>query len=408
MELPVKNVSILHAPPPSDGAGHTLKPLRERRLALLKQLSDLDAEICAARPSPPAPSGSTAFRAFVAGLLGRIGLTPAHIAKYTADDGDPKWWTGECPMSRFSRAFTHESYDEKQNYERYEFVGDSIVNNAVASYLAHTRFPDIPGVKWLTRLKHNLVSKKTLARLAYDSGFLPHIRCGGVVADMMRRPVVDLGHCSKDFLSVLEDTFEAFVGALQDVVDSGGGSRIGGMVADALVRSFLDTVDIPLDYELNFDAKTRFKQLCDRYGWGFSVVPHGRAAARDCTMTHKQDKQVGGGLAGRTAVGHQTEHVVEVFGYPLHDKRKAPQNRVLLCTVRGLENDRTQQEAAKRALQILEADYSICEVKSDPYTDTQSRRKAPRRPPSKEQDRPQGRSTRGGRHAHFGGRTRGW
>ena len=423
------------AAPPTRRAAllQMLVALDEQRAALVLRLAAVGAEICAvARPPPPPPSGTSRppeFRAFVAGLLARIGLTSEHVAKYTADAGDSeKWWVGESPMGRFSRAFTHETYDAKWNYERYEFVGDSIVNNAVASHLAYARFPDIPGVKWLTRLKHNLMSKKTLARLAYDSGFLPHIRCDGVVAEMMRRPVVDLDRCSKDFLSVLEDTFEAFVGALQDVVDSGGGPRIGGMVADALVRSFLDTVDIPLEYELNFDAKTRFKQLCDRYGWSFSVVPHGRAAARDCTMTHRQ---VGPASTSRAAVGHQAEHIVEVFGYPLHDRRKTPQNRVLLCTVRGLDNDRTQQEAAKRALHILETDFSICEIKSDPYTDAQSRRKAPRprRPPSgderprdfrgqpsRREHAPLGRAPggrggwqhrgRGGR-AHFGGRG-GW
>lgn len=61
------------------------------------------------------------------------------------------------------RALTHRSYGAVHN-ERLEFLGDSVLNCAIAKYLYDT-FPDLPEGD-LSRLRSNLVNQQTLAILA--------------------------------------------------------------------------------------------------------------------------------------------------------------------------------------------------------------------------------------------------
>jgi ribonuclease-3 len=61
------------------------------------------------------------------------------------------------------RALTHRSYGAAHN-ERLEFLGDSVLNCAIAKYLYDT-FPDLPEGD-LSRLRSNLVNQQTLAILA--------------------------------------------------------------------------------------------------------------------------------------------------------------------------------------------------------------------------------------------------
>jgi ribonuclease-3 len=61
------------------------------------------------------------------------------------------------------RALTHRSYSAAHN-ERLEFLGDSVLNCAIAKYL-YTSHPDLPEGD-LSRLRSNLVNQQTLATLA--------------------------------------------------------------------------------------------------------------------------------------------------------------------------------------------------------------------------------------------------
>src|ERR1700712_2835784 len=61
------------------------------------------------------------------------------------------------------QAFTHRSYGTP-NYERLEFLGDSVLNCVVATLL-YRRFPDIPEGD-LSRVRSHLVKESTLCELA--------------------------------------------------------------------------------------------------------------------------------------------------------------------------------------------------------------------------------------------------
>jgi ribonuclease-3 len=98
------------------------------------------------------------------------------------------------------RAVTHRSHSAAHN-ERLEFLGDSVVNCAVALAL-YRKFPDLSEGD-LSRLRASLVSQPSLAAIANAHDFGTHLRLGEgeVRSGGARRP------------SMLADAVEAVLGA---------------------------------------------------------------------------------------------------------------------------------------------------------------------------------------------------
>ena len=99
------------------------------------------------------------------------------------------------------RALTHRSFSADHN-ERLEFLGDSVLNLAVASLL-YERLATMPEGD-LSRVRANLVKQDTLHRLAVDlelSGVV-HLGEGEAKSGGHKRP------------SILADTLEALIGAV--------------------------------------------------------------------------------------------------------------------------------------------------------------------------------------------------
>src|SRR5215217_2830101 len=99
-----------------------------------------------------------------------------------------------------TRALTHRSYGAEHN-ERLEFLGDSVVNCAVALEL-YRKFPDLAEGE-LSRLRASLVSQPSLAAIAAASGFGRYLKLGEgeLKSGGARRP------------SMLADVVEAVIGA---------------------------------------------------------------------------------------------------------------------------------------------------------------------------------------------------
>lgn len=137
-------------------------------------------------------------------------------------------------------AFTHRSY-AKNNNERLEFLGDSILNCTIAAEL-YLRYPDVPEGD-LSRLRSSLVDKDTLARLARTYDFGQYIRLGG--------GELKTGGWRRD--SILADAMEAIFGAVY--LDSGVVS------AQLFITTVYDDVlsDVPDINELK-DPKTRLQE----------------------------------------------------------------------------------------------------------------------------------------------------
>ena len=131
------------------------------------------------------------------------------------------------------RALTHRSKSES-NYERLEFLGDSVLSFTISALL-YERFPGVTEGQ-LTRLRAALVKKDTLAMLARKLNLGENLVLGG--------GELKSGGFDRD--SILADSLEAVFGA---VYVDGGIERAGTVIA-GLYRELLEGLDpdaIPKD-----------------------------------------------------------------------------------------------------------------------------------------------------------------
>ena len=121
------------------------------------------------------------------------------------------------------RALTHRSFSAEHN-ERLEFLGDSVLNLAVAALL-YGRLSKLPEGE-LSRVRANLVKQETLHQVAVTLGLPQVIRLGEGESRSggNKRP------------SILADALEAVIGAVH--LDAGYGP------AEALVHRLFEAVEI--------------------------------------------------------------------------------------------------------------------------------------------------------------------
>jgi ribonuclease-3 len=139
------------------------------------------------------------------------------------------------------QALTHRSYGAPHN-ERLEFLGDGVLNCAIASLL-YERFPGLPEGH-LSRLRANLVNQDSLSRLAnaLDLGSYLRLGEGELKSGGFRRP------------SILADALEACFGAV--FLDGGYD------VAAAVIRRLYEPVIAELDpRDLGKDPKTLLQEF---------------------------------------------------------------------------------------------------------------------------------------------------
>jgi ribonuclease-3 len=139
-----------------------------------------------------------------------------------------------------SQALTHRSFGAENN-ERLEFIGDAVLNCAIAAVL-YRRFPHIPEGE-LSRVRASLVNAETLARLgsALDIGINLRLGDGEVRSGGSTRP------------SILADALEAVFGAI--FLDAGFDAASG--VIEAVYAKDLVVLD---PAAMSKDPKTRLQE----------------------------------------------------------------------------------------------------------------------------------------------------
>ena len=138
------------------------------------------------------------------------------------------------------RALSHRSFCANHN-ERLEFLGDAVLNLAVAGLL-YERLSLLPEGD-LSRVRANLVKQETLHQLAIELGLPNAIRLGDgeVRSGGSKRP------------SILADALEAVIGAVY--LDG------GFLAAQALVQRLFKAVEInPTMAAIGKDAKTELQE----------------------------------------------------------------------------------------------------------------------------------------------------
>ena len=143
-------------------------------------------------------------------------------------------------QSLLRQALTHRSYSARNN-ERLEFIGDSVLNLAVASLL----YADGQASEGhLSYLRASLVREETLVELAQDLGLGQCLLLG----EGEQRS----GGGTR--ASILADALEAIVGA----VYLDGGFMQAQALAERLYRPRLDTLDMQASAK---DPKTRLQEI---------------------------------------------------------------------------------------------------------------------------------------------------
>lgn len=152
--------------------------------------------------------------------------------------------------------FTAPSQDATQNYELFEFLGDSTINEAIIWYFYYL-FPQLHcpgGVKTLSRLKINNSSTESFSAFAETLGFLPYINAA---KEELEEPNIRA--------KIMEDVFEAFIGVTKLVLaEKFGYLGVGNQIVYNMIKTLLDQRTFVLDPNELYDTKTRLKELFDR------------------------------------------------------------------------------------------------------------------------------------------------
>lgn len=186
------------------------------------------------------------FKSFISSLTKTLRLAPT-AAELLIQSG---------PLSLLRCAFTHPNADPDKNYEMYEQLGDVTITKFMVNYF-YQRFPELQnqhGVKIVARLRIKYGSRQVLSRCAERMNFWEQIRISADITSAERKA------------AVMEDVFEAFIGAVEIIVDEHFGSvGTGYAVSYYILKRIYDEIPIALIYENLFDSKTRLKELGDSY-----------------------------------------------------------------------------------------------------------------------------------------------
>jgi ribonuclease III len=192
-------------------------------------------------------------------------------------------------LKTFQQALTHRSHSTLHN-ERLEFLGDSVLNCAVA-HILFERYTKLDEGD-LSRLRSNLVKQQTLYEIAQRIELAPFLRLGEgeLKSGGFRRP------------SILADTMEALFGA----VFLDGGFPAARAVIAKLYHPILETVD---PQTLGKDAKTLLQEYLQGRKIALPtynvIATHGAAHNQEfeveCVIPKMEIRVVGAGASRRAA-----------------------------------------------------------------------------------------------------------
>jgi dsRNA-specific ribonuclease len=184
------------------------------------------------------------FKDLISTLLRKCGLNSKYVKMLTDIEA----------MRIYGCAFTSELVDPDNNYQVLEQVGDLSGNKFIVNYM-YERFPQLDcaeGVKVVARLRINYGAKESFCEIARKLGFWEFI---SATNDLRQRKMKPL----------LEDVFEAFLGATERIIDKRKRVGVGYAIVHDILTSIFNDMNISLRYEDLYDAKTRLKELFDMY-----------------------------------------------------------------------------------------------------------------------------------------------
>ncbi len=187
------------------------------------------------------------------------------------------------------RALTHRS-KSADNFERLEFLGDSVLNFTISAEL-YDRYPNVAEGE-LTRLRANLVKKDTLALLAREIGLGDFLSLGG--------GELKSGGFDRD--SILADALEAVFGAVS--ID-GGIEKARVLIVDV----YCDLLERVTPDTLQKDPKTQLQEHLQKQSFAppaYNVIEitgqaHDQSFRVECVVPGLSEPVQGTGRSRRNA-----------------------------------------------------------------------------------------------------------
>lgn len=200
------------------------------------------------------------------------------------------------------RALTHRS-KSADNYERLEFLGDSVLGFAMSSELFN-RYPDLTEGE-LTRLRASLVKKETLAELARDLDLGSSLKLG--------EGELKSGGYDRD--SILADSLEAIFGAI--CKDSSVSDAV--RVIFHLYRKKLSALN---PQSIPKDPKTQLQEYLQQHSLPTPTYlvreimgePHNQNFIVECHVTMLDQPVRGEGSSRRHAEQQAAAHALDLLG----------------------------------------------------------------------------------------------
>ena len=187
------------------------------------------------------------------------------IKELLSDENMPIW----------EQAFTHETWDPNNNYERLEYLGDVFLKYAFPQFLRTTeRFKNLKQSEY-TNLNTYYMSNVRQAELSRSLGLSNLIRIQANLSEQMRSN-----------LHIDADVFESFFGAVNQILDKytmGGGYRAGQFIFNAIIP------EQELSFERKYgDPKTQTNQMFTRFRYPSLTLPEPRVEEKigDSTVTY--------------------------------------------------------------------------------------------------------------------------
>lgn len=206
-----------------------------------------------------------------------------------------------------ARALTHRSRSS-QNYERLEFLGDSILSFVIADVL-YDRFPQLSEGE-LTRLRATLVRRETLAALARELD----------LGDCLELGSGELKSGGFDRDSILADALEAVIGAIY----KDGGTE---SVRDVVLRRYAPILNSIDPRSILKDPKTRLQEFLQSQSLApptYTVLdvsgePHQQHFIVECRVPGMDEAVRGEGSSRRYAEQDAASRVCELLGCVIND-----------------------------------------------------------------------------------------
>jgi ribonuclease-3 len=205
------------------------------------------------------------------------------------------------------RALTHRSYSS-DNYERLEFLGDSLLGFIIADAI-YERFPGADEGQ-LTRLRASLVKQETLAELGREINLGAYLILGP--------GALKSGDHARD--SILSDVIEAIIGAIY--LD--GGIRpcrklVNRMFASRLVLCEPDSIFKDPKTRLQEFLQERSRELPEYSIIDVSGPPHKQSFKVQCKIVDIDQAFIGKGSSRRRAEQDAAKKALRALSGQLHD-----------------------------------------------------------------------------------------